>query len=129
MNLVNVNTNTNTNNDVTPEILIDNNTNVINLTPHDVVIQRVDGSFETIKSSGEARITTFFQVTKLIRGIRVGQTVAGGITGLPEPAEDTLYIVSLIFLKYVRDRFDLVAPNEQVRDEHGKVLYAKSLTC
>ena len=127
MNLVNVNTNTN--NDVTPEILIDNNTNVINLTPHDVVIQRVDGSFETIKSSGEARITTFFQVTKLIRGIRVGQTVAGGITGLPEPAEDTLYIVSLIFLKYVRDRFDLVAPNEQVRDEHGKVLYAKSLTC
>ena len=124
-----VNANVNTNNDVTPEILIDNNTNVINLTPHDVVIQRVDGSFETIKSSGEARITTFFQVTKLIRGIRVGQTVAGGITGLPEPAEDTLYIVSLIFLKYVRDRFDLVAPNEQVRDEHGKVLYAKSLTC
>ena len=124
-----VNANVNTNNDVTPEILIDNNTNVINLTPHDVVIQRVDGSFETIKSSGEARITTFFQVTKLIRGIRVGQTVAGGITGLPEPAEDTLYIVSLIFLKYVRDRFDLVAPNEQVRDEKGRVLYAKSLTC
>lgn len=125
-NLNNVNI-TNTNNET--EILIDNNTNVINLTPHDVVIQRVDGTFETIPSSGEARITTFFQTTRIIRGIRVGQTVAGGITGLPEPAEDTLYIVSLIFLKYVRDRFDLVAPNEQVRDEHGKVLYAKSLTC
>jgi len=124
-----VNANVNTNNDVTPEILIDNNTTVINLTPHDVVIQRVDGTFETIKSSGEARITTLFQVTKIIRGIRVGQTVASGITGLPEPAEDTLYIVSLIFLKYVRDRFDLVAPNEQVRDEKGRVLYAKSLTC
>ena len=124
-----VNANVNTNNDVTPEILIDNNTNVINLTPHDVVIQKVDGTFETIPSSGEARITTLYQVTKIIRGIKIGQTVAGGITGLPEPKEDTLYIVSLIFLKYVRDRFDLVAPNEQVRDEKGRVLYAKSLTC
>ena len=119
----------NENNTVTTEeILIDDKTKFINLTPHEVVLQKRDGTFESIPSSGVARISTYFKVERLVRGIPVGKTVTGEITGLPDPAEDTLYIVSALLVKEVPERTDLVAPFDQVRNEKGLVQYGKALT-
>ena len=126
-NINNANTNT-TNNFVNSNVIIDDKTQFINLTPHDVVFKKIDGSFETIKSSGIARVSTSFEVQRIVRGIIIGETTYSGITGLPDPQPDTLFIVSLPLLKAAPDRHDLVAPNDCVRNEQGLVSYANSGT-
>ena len=124
-NLVNVKTN---NTSITSDVIIDDKTMFVNLTPHDVVFKKVDGSLETIKSSGVARVSTSFKVLRVVRGIVFGETAYGEITGLPDPQPDTLFIVSLPLLKAAPDRHDLVAPNDCVRNELGLVSYANSCT-
>ena len=124
-NLVNVNTN---NTSITSDVIIDDKTMFVNLTPHDVVFKKIDGSLETIKSSGVARVSTSFKVLRVVRGIVFGETTYGEITGLPDPQPDTLFIVSLPLLKAAPDRHDLVAPNDCVRNEQGLVSYANSCT-
>ena len=119
---LNVNTNTSSN------VIIDDKTVFVNLTPHAVVLKKVDGTLETIPSSGVARVSTSFEVQRIVRGVIVGETTYGEITGLPEPKEDTLYIVSLPLLKAAPDRTDLIAPNDCVRNEQGLVSYANSGT-
>ena len=124
-NLVNVNTN---NTSITSDVIIDDKTVFVNLTPHAVVLKKVDGTLETIPSSGVARVSTSFEVQRIVRGVIVGETTYGEITGLPEPKEDTLYIVSLPLLKAAPDRTDLVVPYDCVRNEKGLVEYANSCT-
>ena len=119
---LNVNTNTSSN------VIIDDKTVFVNLTPHAVVLKKVDGTLETIPSSGVARVSTSFEVQRIVRGVIVGETTYGEITGLPEPKEDTLYIVSLPLLKAAPDRTDLVVPYDCVRNEKGLVEYANSCT-
>ena len=127
--MANLNLNVNTNNtSITSDVVIDDKTKFVNLTPHEVVLQKLDGSFESIPSSGVARISTYFKVERIVRGILVGETVTGEITGLPDPAEDTLYIVSALLVKELPERTDLVAPFDQVRNEKGLVQYGKALT-
>ena len=104
-------------------------TSFINLTPHEVKVLDQNGQIQTIPASGEvARISTSFEVDDVVNGVAIGHTKYSGVTGLPDPVTGTIYIVSLILLKALPDRTDLVAPNELVRDEKGLVLYAKSLT-
>ncbi len=54
----------------------------------------------------------------------VVKTVFGEVTGLPEPQEDTVYIVSTLVLSAVQGRNDLVAPNTgaAIRDADGKIV-------
>jgi len=122
------NANTNNTNNENLDVIIDDTTRFVNLTPHDVVLQKRDGTYQTIKSSGEARISTYFKVERIVCGIPVGKTIANGVTGLPDPTADTLFIVSALLMNHLPERHDLVAPNEQIRDEKGRVLYGKSLT-
>lgn len=104
-------------------------TTFVNLTPHEVKLMTQDGQITSIPASGQvARISTSFEVDSILNGVIVGHTDYSGVTGLPEQVEGTIYIVSLVLLKALPDRTDLVAPNELVRDEKGLVLYAKSLT-
>ena len=126
-NINNANTNT-TNNFVNSNVIIDDKTQFVNLTPHDVVFKKIDGSLETIQSSGVARVSTSFKVLRVVRGIVFGETTYGEITGLPDPQPDTLFIVSLPLLKAAPDRTDLIAPNDCVRNEQGLVSYANSGT-
>jgi len=101
----------------------------VNLTPHEVKILNQNGEIQSIPASGQiARISTSFEVDNVVNGVAIGHTTYSGVTGLPDPVTGTIYIVSLILLKALPDREDLVSPNELVRDENGLVLYAKSFT-
>lgn len=96
----------------------------INLTPHDVTIN-VDGRSETIKPTGLARCAEKTVQVGLIDGwIPVFETEYGEVSGLPEPSEDTIYIVSAIVAKSneVKSRTDVYVPSKTIRDEHGNVI-------
>ena len=126
--MTNLNLNVNTNTNTSSNVIVDDKTKFVNLTPHDVVLKTVDGSFLTIKSSGVARVSTSFEVKKIVCGVIVGETTYGEITGLPEPQQDTLFVVSLPFIKAAPERHDLVVPYDCVRNEKGLVEYANSCT-
>lgn len=99
-------------------------TTKINLTPHDIVIT-VDGRTEVIKSSGLARCKeTSVQVGLIDGWIPVFETTYGEVSGLPEPAEDTIYIVSAIVAKAeeVKSRTDICIPAKTIRDDKGNII-------
>jgi hypothetical protein len=101
---------------------------IVNLTPHAVRI--IGDNNETLAeypSQGSARVETRDADT----GITVGPApviavVFGETTGLPEPDEETIYIVSFIVAKANPHRKDLVVPNTDpkhvVRDASGQIL-------
>ena len=90
--MTNLNLNVNTNTNTSSNVIVDDKTKFVNLTPHDVVLKTVDGSFLTIKSSGVARVSTSFEAQKIVCGVIVGETTYGEINGLPEPQPDTLFM-------------------------------------
>lgn len=97
-------------------------TTKINLTPHDVIIT-VDGKTETIKSSGLARCQEKSTQVDLIDGwIPVYETEYGEVSGLPEPKEGTIYIVSAIVAKAVQNRTDVFIPAKTLRDSNGNII-------
>ena len=49
------------------------------------------------------------------------------IEGLPEPQENTIYIVSALVAGAAKDRDDLVVPNDIVRDDKGRIIGCRSL--
>lgn len=99
-------------------------TNKINLTPHDITIV-VDGRTEVIKPSGLARCKETSKQVGLVDGwIPVYETEYGEVSGLPEPAEDTIYIVSVIVAKAkeVQARTDVYVPAKTIRDAAGNII-------
>ena len=49
------------------------------------------------------------------------------VEGLPEPQEDTYYIVSALVAGAAKNRDDLLIPNDTVRDEQGRIVGCRSL--
>lgn len=49
------------------------------------------------------------------------------VEGLPEPKENTLYIVSALVAGACKNRDDLVVPNDTVRDDQGRIIGCRSL--
>ena len=49
------------------------------------------------------------------------------VEGLPEPQENTIYIVSALVAGAAKDRDDLVIPNDIVRDDKGNIIGCKNL--
>ena len=99
-------------------------TALINLTPHDITIV-VDGRTEVIKPTGLARCQEKSVQVGLIDGwIPVYETEYGEVSGLPAPAEDTLYIVSVIVAKAkeVQSRADIYVPAKTLRDANGNII-------
>lgn len=98
-------------------------TNIINLTPHAVVI--TDGP--TFEPSGTiARVTTHQVDAGTIAGIPVKSQTFGDIIDLPEPQNNTVYIVSAIVLSAAKaaGRTDVVAPDTSnaVRNDQGHIV-------
>jgi hypothetical protein len=114
------------------------NVNFVNLTPHEVVVFAADGSVLKIPPSGQvARVAARETQVGTINGIiPVFRTEYGEVEGLPEPKENTIYIVSLLVLQALRargiQRNDVVAPNSgpgpngAVRDEQGRIIGVRS---
>lgn len=91
----------------------------VNCTPHDLTLN--DGT--THKASGVvARVSASFTD---FDAEGICQQVFGEVTGIPEPKEGTLYIVSALVLA-ASDREDLVAPATGhpscVRNEKGLIV-------
>ena len=98
-------------------------TKIINLTPHKVVIN--DGTiFEP--SGTVARVAVHQVPDGEVNGIPVMKQTFGQLENLPEPQDNTIYIVSQIVLSAAKElgRTDCVAPDtaNAVRDEEGRIV-------
>lgn len=101
---------------------------VINLTPHAINVLR-DESLEVLEiyppSGDVARVKVTTREWGYMDGIPTVQNVYGDPEGLPEPQDDTVYLVSLMVLSAVT-RPDVFAPDtgaqSVIRDVAGNIL-------
>lgn len=96
---------------------------IINLTPHAVVI--TDGP--VFSPSGQvARVTVNQKIVGNINGIPVKSQVFGDLVGLPDPKDDTVYLVSALVLSAAKavGRNDCLAPDtaNAVRNDAGQIV-------
>ena len=97
---------------------------LINLTPHEVVVEYRDGTRKTFPPSGQiARVEMEDEYLFDIEGIPLHKGNVKEVTGIPEKQEGIMYIVSLFVLQHV-ERADLIAPdtNGAIRDEQGRIV-------
>ena len=96
---------------------------IVNLTPHPISI--TDG--DTFAPSGKvARVKAIQEDAGIINGIPVKTQTFGDIIDLPEPQDDTIFIVSAIVLSAAKaiGRTDVVAPDTSnaVRNDQGHIV-------
>lgn len=91
---------------------------IVNLTPHPVNV--IDGS--GFPSEGVARVSEKETQVGMLNGIPLFSKIFGEVVGLPEPTNDTMYIVSAIVRAACPDRKDLLVPTGLVRDEKGNII-------
>ena len=100
--------------------------NLINLTPHAINLQGVG----SIPASGLViRVETTERILGAVNGLPLIKTVLGGVTGIPDPSENTLYIVSA-FVAQASNRQDLICPdtgNSCIR-ENGNIVAITQFT-
>jgi len=98
-------------------------TRVVNLTPHTINV--VCGVEVAIPASGTvARCREISTPVGEVNGIPIVTKTFGEVVDLPEPQEDTIYIVSaLVAAAAVKaGRLDVVSPGDLVRDAEGKII-------
>ena len=114
---------------------------IINLTPHDVnLVKEENGKIREVMAFRHiGKIARCSQTTEKIGDVVVDvgllthvpvtitKNTYGEIVDLPEPGNDCIYIVSALVANAAIDRYDLVVPNELVRDEKGRIIGCKSL--
>ena len=106
---------------------------IVNLTPHNITLRAEDGTDTTIAPSGTvARVATIpgEPTGRIVGGVLVfGPDQVGEVTGLPEPIEGTVFIVSGFVAAALAGsgRGDVFAPGTgpadgAVRNERGHVV-------
>jgi hypothetical protein len=116
-----------------------NNIRLVNLTPHELVIfdAKSDSVVLRVPPSGVvARVSTKEVQVGTINGVPLLKTEYGNVENLPEPQENTIYVVSALVLQALQasgvKREDVVAPNTgpsslgAVRDSQGRIVGVKS---
>ncbi len=104
---------------------------VVNLTPHPLMIERVDGALASIPASGAvARLAVTREqlapVATSAGAFAVTRPTLGAVTGLPEPEAGRIYVVSAMVAEAVK-RPDVFSPGELIRDSAGNVVGARGL--
>lgn len=105
---------------------------LINLTPHTINLHTGLG-VASIPSDGEARASEETTETVTLGWDQFGdcgmsQDVPlsvkryGSVTGLPDPRQHVLYIVSTLVQQACPHRTDLVSPDQVIRDAGGRVV-------
>lgn len=103
--------------------------NLVNLTPHAIVLQAADGTETTVPASGTvARVQATAGTAWMVDGMPIpvyGPTTYGAVEGIPPPVDGTAYIVSGMVLAATQ-RVDVFAPGTgpqdgAVRNERGQV--------
>ena len=101
----------------------------VNLTPHPITI--VEGEKSTVyPPDGPApRLAVDREALGQIGGISVVRSTMGEPTGLPEPQEGVIVIVSALVAEHpsVAHRVDLAYPGEAIRDTDGKIVGCRGL--
>ncbi len=115
---------------------------LVNLTPHDVVLDLVAGKRLRIPSSGvvprlvlsEGWLETLHVVdpsrpkeSPTAVPLVVGTALHGIDPPLPNPLPGTVYITSRTLAEHFAERADLVWPDDLVRDAQGRVIAARRL--
>jgi hypothetical protein len=93
---------------------------IINLTPHAITADGV-----VIPPSGDiARVSVTRTKRGDINGIPVFVPTFGVVAGLPDPALDTVYLVSAMVRNHpaVASRTDVCSPGALVRDDAGNII-------
>lgn len=97
-------------------------TQLINLTPHCINIFSESGEhlLDVPVSGTIARCSQSNVVVGSVAGIPVTRQSFGDVVDLPEPHEDTFYIVSRLVAAACPERRDLLIPGPLVRDSEGR---------
>lgn len=107
---------------------------LVNLTPHPVSIQPVDGPvFELPTAGPPARVVVSLDdlgtITTGGLQVRVTRTPSeGDVVGLPEPVQGRYLVVSRVVASACPHRDDLLFPDELIRDQDGKVIGCAALS-
>lgn len=106
---------------------------VVNLTPHDVNVVGDDNSVAiTIPASGNvARCSQTIDIVGALTldsvVIPISASSYGEVVDLPDPQDNTYYIVSRLVMSACPARQDLLVPNDLVRNDAGQVIGCRSL--
>jgi hypothetical protein len=101
---------------------------IINLTPHELNVIRIDGTTLTLAPSGTiARIAESRVHVDTINSIGVTKVTYGQIEGLPGPQAGVLYIVSALVAQ-VASRVDVLSPGPLSRGQNGQPVGCQGLT-
>jgi len=98
---------------------------LVNLTPHTLNIH-TDGGLRVLPSDGVARVSTVNTPAASIEDIPTVRTQLGEVTGLPDPQEGVIYIVSGMVAS-AAPRPDVFSPGDLVRDDSGRPIGCKGL--
>lgn len=108
--------------------------NIINLTPHTINIfglgQSGPEEIASFPSSGVARCAVVSKEIGEIAGtgIKLYLTEFGKVEGLPEPQQETIYIVSMLVRDAALGQSDLYSPGQLLRNEAGQPIGCLGLT-
>lgn len=102
---------------------------IVNLTPHPINFLDGDNNpILTVEPSGTiARAKQTRTMCGTVAGIPVNQCAYGTVQGLPEPAKETIYIVSAITAQACPEREDVYIVDDSVRDETGRIIGVRAL--
>lgn len=107
----------------------DEKVNLINLTPHALNVTTKNNEVVTIPADGRvARVATTQKEVDTLNDISIYQTKYNDVIDLPEPAENTFYIVSKITQDACKNRDDLLSPGNLIRDKEGNITGCEGLT-
>jgi hypothetical protein len=97
---------------------------LINLTPHTIKIS----GHESVEPSGYiARVNTQMCQVGNVNGIPLMVSKTLGMSNLPEPQPDTMFIVAGLVRLHVPNRKDVASPAKLIRNEHGSVVACGAL--
>lgn len=105
--------------------------NIINLTPHIIRVQTQNETIEFLPTNIPARMEVVQLDLGMINGISVRGSSYGNISDLPEPQENTIYIVSTLIAQRAK-RLDLVSPdtfNGVIRDKDNRIFAVTAFQC
>ncbi len=102
-----------------------NNVQFVNLTPHDVNIQNLDGTMMVIPPDGTvARLPMHSEVKQILNGVEFRKSTKG-TANVPDPVSGVIWIVSAMVRESFPDRKDMVSPGELIRDAKGNPVGCK----
>ena len=103
-----------------------NNVELINLTPHDIIVDNGNDLIKYPPSGIIARVESKTEIIGSINNIPISTIKYGDPINIPPKKENTIYIVSSL-VRSLSKRNDLVSPdtNNSIRDEKGRIVAVK----